>query len=194
MGYHEMPATEPVRRRFRIERLEERVTPGCLFFPDAASDGIATAWATGNGAESQEAVQSSITQSAILPRSAAARDTTPGSASEAKDRNGFPAWADKFLQDIEQRFNGHSKTKADAGTQPATNESQATDNNSSSASPVKDRLGFPAWAEKLLVEVEQRLGWAPKPEIASGSECQEDQSGRLDEVMAFVNQEPAARR
>ena len=162
-----MSSTQSPSKRFRIERLEERITPGMLFWAEDLGVNTLTQWGVIEASDSppnatQIAARSNTVGEATFIESNPAVTAKP-------ETSEFPTWAARILQEIEHELSSQKPTvRVPPGFtndvtffsdfMNASNRDQSMDDN------------FPIWAQELLADLEQR----PANEPASRSIAESD--------------------
>jgi hypothetical protein len=169
-----MSLQNPVGPRFRIERLEDRVVPGCLLSQGQFFEGLLAAWATFNGSETLEPSRMVSSRITALRKSLNAHDAVRKARAPATDTARLPVWVEKFLDEIEtdlanaERFNAGTVSEIRDGQSAhldalLAHVDQALVQAETSHADTKrgSQESMPSWAEDLLLqfrhETSQRL-------------------------------------
>lgn len=144
-----MSPTRLPAKRFRIERLEERITPSMMFWASDPGVNALTQWAIIEASDSpQSTAQNSSPQRATHHETRCVEST--------QKRSHFPAWAERILQEIEAELSHQP--------QPGHVPSGITDDvtffsdvmNTARQTDAKNDVHFPVWAQELLADLDQR--------------------------------------
>lgn len=165
-------------RRFRIERLEERIAPASSFWTDSLLGRMVAEWFVGNEVDNSERLNGGVpslagSQVHQVAETVMAVDITDGA---------FPVWASEMLDQFENGRVGSPETPGTVFVEAlAPNVAGSLQSDSPIAEDVSHRL--PAWAERMLADVGQ-VAQAPSSAGDAGSQIQAAQD--LDAVMRVV--------
>lgn len=148
-----MSSMQSAPKRFRIERLEERITPGFLFWADNLNVNAMSQWGLLEFSGPQQSTPQNFGRNAAIegPRLS---DAAPVVYAQS-GRTRFPAWAERILREIEHELN--SKTREVAAPKGVTDDiTFFSDFQKSSPPEVSSEDVFPVWAQELLGDLEVR--------------------------------------
>lgn len=170
-----MVSAQSAPKRFRIERLEERTSPGILFWMDDLSEIMFAQWAIIEGSDTRQRTQFTAAQSATSEPSPVREISQPGTSN--RESVEFPGWADVLLQEVDRDLDSNSKAAPDQSSRADrfTGFSEIM-KRVSQAEAKSDRL--PAWVQELLGDLDQR----PEKEAVAQSASEHDsgQAANLD--------------
>jgi hypothetical protein len=172
-----MLSTQSAPKRFRIERLEERIMPGFLFWAHDLNVNALTQWGVIEASDSPSPTPPAMAQCADVERTAF--NELPQKATSKPERARFPAWAERILQEIEHELNSNPKeVRVHHGiTDGVTFFSDFLD--MPQRMETKDE-SFPVWAQELLADLDQRP--AIEGATHSAAALSMDEACELDEL------------
>jgi hypothetical protein len=147
-----MSSTKSVPKRFRIERLEERIAPGFLFWADDLVHRMLAQWAVFEGSDSRQQNTCTVARTTTIERAPAHERSRPDNSERESVK--FPVWAEVLLQEIDRERDRNSKADS-MQNGSADRFTGFTKIMQAASQPKAVNETFPVWAQTLLTDLDR---------------------------------------